>query len=103
MTIAREILDEFEAKPGQARTAPPPHDLPRTKEAATGTVEGIKAATVAQTVYLLPEDHKSLRRLAIDLGCSANELFLRGLDLLFAQHGLPSVGRYEGSRRRRNS
>ena len=41
---------------------------------------GIKAATVGTTVYLLPREHKRIRRLALDLDIpSVHELLLTGL------------------------
>ena len=56
---------------------------------------GIKAATVGTTVYLLPSEHKRVRRLALDLDVpSVHELLLLGLDRLLAERGDPPLARY---------
>jgi hypothetical protein len=81
------------AKPGAAPArATPVEDLPRPASTAApppatnaqppapGLVGGIKAATVGTTVYLLPGEHKRVRRLALDLDVSVHELLLLGLE-----------------------
>ena len=56
---------------------------------------GIKAATIGTTVYLLPSEHKRVRRLALDLdAASVHELLLLGLDKLLAERGEPPLLRY---------
>jgi hypothetical protein len=56
---------------------------------------GIKAATVGTTVYLLPSEHKRVKRLALDLDvASVHELLLLGLDKLFAEQGGAPIARY---------
>ena len=56
---------------------------------------GIKAATRGLTVYLLPEEHKRLRRLALDLDVpSLHELLLLGVDRLLAERGEAPIRRY---------
>jgi hypothetical protein len=102
------------AKPGAAPArATPVEDLPRPASAAApaptaGTQQpaapptgGIKAATVGTTVYLLPGEHKRVRRLALDLDVSVHELLLLGLDRLLAERGEPPVRRYSEPRRRK--
>ena len=60
---------------------------------------GIKAATVGTTVYLLPSEHKRVRRLALDLDVpSVHELLLLGLDRLLAERGDPPLARYSPPR-----
>lgn len=97
------------AKPGgaPARTTPV-EDLPRpvpasvssSPEASSGTTKGgIKAATVGTTVYLLPQEHKRVRRLALDLDVpSVHELLLMGLDRLLVERGEPPIDRYSPPR-----
>lgn len=106
-TLASGLL----AKPGSAPArSTPVEDLPRpdppaklapaaaspaAAEGANRPEGGIKAATKGLTVYLLPEEHKRLRRLAIDLDApSLHELLLRGLDRLLAEQGQPPIKRY---------
>lgn len=60
---------------------------------------GIKAATIGTTVYLLPTEHKRVRRLALDLDtASVHELLLLGLDRLLAERGEPPLARYSPPR-----
>ena len=72
-------------------SAPPGH--------AERTPGGIKAATIGTTVYLLPSEHKRVRRLALDLDvASVHELLLLGLDKLLAEQGEPPLVRYSPPR-----
>jgi hypothetical protein len=101
------------AKPGAAPArATPVEDLPRPAPAAAPEATnaqaatpppagGIKAATVGTTVYLLPAEHKRVRRLALDLDASVHELLLLGLDRLLAERGEPPVRRYSEPRKRK--
>jgi len=60
---------------------------------------GIKAATIGTTIYLLPTEHKRVRRLALDLDvASVHELLLLGLDRLLAERGEPLLVRYSPPR-----
>lgn len=72
-------------------------DLPRPPAPAAaqgGDGGGLKAATVGTTLYLLPQESKRLKRLALDLDLSLHELMLTGLDRVLAEHGQPPVRRY---------
>jgi hypothetical protein len=61
--------------------------------------KGIKQATIGTTIYLLPAEHKRVRRLALDLDVpSVHELLLLGLDRLLAERGEPPVVRYSPPR-----
>jgi hypothetical protein len=60
---------------------------------------GIKAATIGTTVYLLPAEHKRVRRLALDMDApSVHELLLLGLDRLLVERGQPPIARYSQPR-----
>ncbi len=98
------------ARPGAAPArSTPVEDLPRpplaaepppaaaaAKERVAG---GIKAATIGTTVYLLPAEHKRVRRLALDLDVpSVHELLLLGLDRLLAERGQAPIERYSPPR-----
>ena len=102
------------ARPGgaPARTTPV-EDLPRpalpprTEEPKTTSPlqggNGIKAATVGTTVYLLPTEHKRVRQLALDADVpSVHELLLLGLDQLLAERGEPPIKRYSQPRPRKS-
>jgi hypothetical protein len=80
-----------------------PSSRPGAPEVAPETVaKGIKQATVGTTVYLLPSEHKRVRRLALDLDVpSVHELLLMGLDRLLAERGEAPVARYSQPRPRK--
>lgn len=79
-----------------APPATPPSPKPTIADKPPG---GIKAATVGTTVYLLPAEHKRVRRLALDLDVpSVHELLLLGLDRLLAERGEPALARYSQPR-----
>jgi hypothetical protein len=95
------------AKPGSAPVrSTPVEDYPRDptpirpEPGSGGSVRvlhpgGIKAATVGTTVYLLPSEHKRVKRLALDLDvASVHELLLLGLDKLLAEQGGAPIARY---------
>lgn len=94
------VADPF-ARPGQATTRGTAiEDLPRVAaaleepaDAKKGT--GIKSSTRGTTLYLLPEESKRLRRVALDLDTTLHELAMRGLDRILAEVGQPPVRRYQ--------
>jgi len=59
----------------------------------------IKARAVNLTVYLLPGDHKRLRRLAVDRDTSIQSLVMDGIDRVFQESGLDPVERWDPKRR----
>lgn len=85
------------AKPGGAPARSTAlEDLPRPDVDRSG---GIKAATVGTTIYLLPREHRRVKRLALDLDVpSVHELVLMGLDRLLAERGEPPLVRYSPPR-----
>lgn len=75
--------------------SPAPQRKPGAEQHAGRGAGGIKAATIGTTVYLLPTEHKRVRRLALDLdAASVHELLLLGLDRLLAERGEPPLVRY---------
>ena len=82
------------------RPVPSPAPMPGPEPPAGQRREGgIKNATVGTTVYLLPREHKRVRRLALDLDVpSVHELLLMGLDRLLAERGEPPIERYSPPR-----
>jgi hypothetical protein len=86
-------------RPGQE--VPETSPVPTREEPASGLREkgGIKQSTVGTTVYLLPKEHKRVRRLALDVDApSVHELLLLGLDRLLAERGQPPIERYSPPR-----
>jgi hypothetical protein len=92
------------AKPGNAPVrSTPVEDYPRDAAVAAAPMpsvasragQGIKAATIGTTVYLLPAEHKRVKQLALDMDvASVHELVLLGLDKLLAEHGGEPIARY---------
>jgi len=97
---ARTTAVEDLPRPAPAPSPAGPSVLPSGPQERPGG--GIKAATVGSTVYLLPGEHKRVRRLALDLDIpSVHELLLIGLDRLLADRGEPPVQRYSPPRPRK--
>ncbi len=75
-------------------------DLPREVSPPLPVVDsraiggGLKASTVGTTLYLLPEESRRLKHLAVDLGLSVHELLLTGIDKVLSEHGHPPIHRY---------
>ncbi len=96
---ARSVpVEDFpRAVPDAQANAPAPSASPDPEpvtqsERAPG---GIKAATIGTTLYLLPAEHKRVRRLALDMDVpTVHELLLLGLDKLLAEQGELPVERY---------
>jgi len=99
-------LDAMTAAPGSAAPQPflreqpaaaaaPAPDLPEA-----GKV-GLKEKAVNMSIYLLPDDHRRLRRLAVDGDTSIQTLVLDGIDAVFSKHGLAPVKRWETRRKLR--
>jgi hypothetical protein len=95
-------LDEMTASPGHAAPQPFLHQGPPAVAAAepvpVGKI-GLKEKAVNMSIYLLPDDHRRLRRLAVDHDTSIQTLVLDGIDAVLAQHGLPPVTRWETRRK----
>jgi hypothetical protein len=87
--------------PAEVASAPPvaPQPAPKAMSRAEHGAGGIKAATIGTTVYLLPTEHKRVRRLALDLDtASVHELLLLGLDRLLSDRGEAPLVRYSPPR-----
>jgi len=55
---------------------------------------GIKASTKGTTLYLLPDEQKRLKQLALDLDTSMHEMILQALDHFLVGHGQQPIRRY---------
>lgn len=95
------------AKPGGAPARSTPVEaLPVPASAPPQeTGGGLKAATIGTTLYLLPEESRRLKHLAVDLHSSVHDLLLDGIDRILAEHGhaplkryVPAAGRKERKR-----
>jgi hypothetical protein len=62
---------------------------------------GVKASTVATTLYLMPADHRRLRVLAIERNASMQTLLLDAIDMLMTDAGQGPVERWETRRKER--
>jgi len=89
-------LDDVRTAPG---TAARPAFLHEQVE-KPALVGGLKERATATTLYLMPADHRRLRKLAIDRDVSMQTLILDAIDLLMAQEGEAPVERWETRRKR---
>jgi antitoxin-like ribbon-helix-helix protein len=62
---------------------------------------GLKGRATATTLYLMPADHRRLRKLAIDRNVSMQTLILDAIDLLMARESEAPVQRWETRRKER--
>ena len=98
-------LDAAMAEPGAGRPQASFHERPAPVVDAAPTPPsaddkaGLKERAVATTLYLLPEDHRRLRRMAIDRNVSFQTLVLDALDLLLGREGELAVTRWETRRK----
>jgi hypothetical protein len=88
-------LDEVRTAPGAAARPAFLHE--QADPASSG---GLKERATATTLYLMPADHRRLRKLAIDHDVSMQTLLLDALDLLMAREGQGAVERWETRRKR---
>ena len=100
---ARSVpVEDFpRAIPDAQANAPAPLASPAPEPAAQPerAAVGIKASTIGTTLYLLPAEHKRVRRLALDMDVpTVHELLLLGLDRLLAEQGEPPIIRYSEPR-----
>lgn len=101
-------LDALRATPGGGRPPPAFHEraaaAPALSPAPAIAFEGdeqrtLKEKAVATTLYLLPADHKRLKKLAVDRDGSLQTLVLDALDLLLAREGQAPVERWDTRRK----
>ena len=91
-------LGEARAAPGAAARPPFLHEeVDATPVSSSG---GLKERATATTLYLMPADHRRLRKLAIDRDVSMQTLILDALDLLMAREGQGPVERWETRRKK---
>ena len=88
-------LDDVRAAPGAAARPPFLHE--QTEPTPAG---GLKDRATATTLYLMPSDHRRLRKLAIDRDVSMQTLLLDALDLLMTKEGVEPVERWETRRKK---
>jgi hypothetical protein len=93
-------LDAARAPPGAAERPAFLHEQAAAPPAPAAT-GGVKASTVATTLYLMPADHRRLRVLAIERNASMQTLLLDAIDMLMAEAGQGPVERWETRRKER--
>jgi hypothetical protein len=107
-------LDRALAAPGAGRPPPPLYEVsaPQTTTEAPDPeaapppplrkTTDLKRTAIATTFYLLPDDHRRLRRLAADKDVAAQTLLLDALDMLLEREGHVPVQRWEPRRKIRS-
>jgi len=95
-------FEAIQAKPGAGRAQEAFHEKPAPTLPEPGEKPGdIKARAVSMTLYLMPEDHKRLRRLAVDKDAAIQTLLLDAIDRLFADEGMAPIERWAPRRKAR--
>jgi hypothetical protein len=99
-------LDEIRALPGAALPQRPFHERASTlasdeKAPQPQAALGLKEKAINMSIYLLPDDHRRLRRLAADEDTSIQALVLDGIDHVLQQRGQGRVTRWETRRKPR--
>jgi hypothetical protein len=89
-------LDDVRTAPGAAERPAFLHE----QAEAVPTPGGLKERATATTLYLMPADHRRLRKLAIDRDVSMQTLLLDAIDLLMAREGQAPVERWETRRKK---
>ena len=87
-------LDDLRAPAGGARAQPYFHE----QRAQAGDLKSRASAT---TLYLMPDDHKRLRKLALDKGVSFQTMMLDAIDMLLAREDEAPVERWDTRRKMR--
>lgn len=79
--------------------APPPSEPPAASmpKAPTPTRTTTRAGKKKVTAPLAPEDHKRLKRLAIDQDATTESMLLEAINDLFAKYGLSGGGQGRGA------
>lgn len=75
-----------------ASTAPPPVPSRPTAQPAAAFHAATRAGKKKVTAQLVPEDHKRLRRLALDHETTTEALLLEAINDLFAKYGRGEAG-----------
>jgi len=101
-------LDALRATPGGGRPQPAFHERAAPAPSPTpasavpeGNERTLKEKAVATTLYLLPVDHKRLKKFAVDRDVSLQTVVLDALDLLLAGEGQAPVERWDTRRKTR--
>ena len=90
-------LDDLRTAPGAAARPPFLHE--QAEPTPASSAGGLKERATATTLYLMPADHRRLRKLAIDRDASMQTLLLDAIDLLMAREGQGAVERWETRRK----
>jgi hypothetical protein len=92
-------LDDLRTAPGAVARPPFLHEQVEPAPALSAGAGGLKERATATTLYLMPADHRRLRKLAIDRDVSMQTLLLDAIDLLMAREGQWAVERWETRRK----
>jgi hypothetical protein len=93
-------LDLDEVRTAHGAAARPPFIHEQIDAAPASSSGGLKERATATTLYLMPVDHRRLRKLAIDRDVSMQTLIRDALDLLMSGAGEPPVARWETRRKK---
>jgi len=94
-------LDDIEAKPASGQKVPAFHEQP-SAPAAVADGKHVKDKAVNMTVYLMPDDHKRLKMMAVSQDTTIQALVMDGLDVLLERNGQDPLTRWKPRKKRRS-
>lgn len=95
-------LEDVRAKPGAAQPQTAFHEAAAPAVLASGDGGGVlKEKAINMSIYLLPDDHRRLRMLAVTEDTSIQSLVMDGIDAVLRQRGQEPVTRWEPRRKPR--
>jgi len=86
-------LGDLEAKPASGVKIPAFHEQPSTP-APIADGKHVKDKAVNMTVYLMPDDHKRLKMMAVSQDTTIQALVMDGLDVLLERNGQTPLTRW---------
>ncbi|MBS1058230.1 ribbon-helix-helix domain-containing protein [Gluconobacter kondonii] len=92
-------LGDLEAKPASGAKVPAFHEQPHAL-VADGT--HVKDKAVNMTVYLMPDDHKRLKIMAVEHETTIQALVMDGLDILLERNGQQPLIRWKPRKKPRS-
>lgn len=92
-------LGDLEAKPGSGGKVPAFHEQP---SASVADGKHVKDKAVNMTVYLMPDDHKRLKMMAVSQDTTIQALVMDGLDVLLESNGQKPLTRWKPRKKPRS-
>lgn len=92
-------LDDIEAKPASGQKVAAFHEEPPTQPPQDKPEAYVKDKAVNMTVYLMPDDHKRLKMMAVSQDTTIQALVMDGLDMILKGNGQELLTRWKTRRK----